>query len=82
LTNTKKSKLAIAMSTAALATFGVLAPHIASAAFQQCDYNTAYGCGSWCHSYLNDDYSCCGTMNGGVSCNCFPNPVDCSFMFS
>jgi hypothetical protein len=82
--NSIKSSLAIAMSAAALATFGVLDPRVASASYHECDAQQYYDCGTYCQQSQNYGYSCCGVHDsgGGSFCLCFGNPVDCSQFFS
>lgn len=79
-----KTTLAIAMSTAALTTFGVLAPQVARAGYgySQCATSEAGACGTACNDNYGNKYSCCGSYGGGFQCDCHSGPVDCSYMFS
>jgi len=76
-----KSALAMGMSAAALATFAVLAPKVASAA-TQCDFQQAFACGTYCSQTFGYNYSCCAVDSGASNCACFDSPVDCSPFFS
>lgn len=80
--NSTKSVLAIAMSAAALVTFGVLAPRIASATVTACSSDQWGGCGTYCSQQEGKNHSCCGVDGQATICICFTDPVDCSFLFS
>ena len=84
LKNSTKSSVAVAMSGAALAIFGVLGARDASASFHACDDQQYRDCGTYCSQRMGDDHSCCGVADGGGGsfCLCFSDPVDCSPFFS